>query len=64
MTQNHWYAFRAASLLLLNFAMTILLLLLTFVPLAVAFDCTALDQVDPFIGSSGPAYGYGGLNPG
>ena len=28
-------------------------------------ECPALNAAaDPFIGSGGPAYGYGGLNPG
>lgn len=30
----------------------------------VAANCDFLNEVSPFIGSGGPAYGYGGINPG
>ena len=39
-------------------------LTLAFIVEASAASCTAIEKVNPFIGSGGLAYGYGGVNPG
>lgn len=41
------------------------IILMANLPFILSSECPALNAAaDPFIGSGGPAYGYGGLNPG
>ena len=39
-------------------------ILMANVPFTLSSECPSFNFADPFIGSGGPAYGYGGLNPG